>query len=384
MDFSFSEDEDLLQWAIKDFADREVAPKTPDQLKASFRSIVRAMGQLGYLSFRVPDDYGGNSCNLDSLVLLAEGFARVSVPLAHFVATTYQLTLSLARYGTEATKQTWLAPLLGGERLGALAATESAAGVDFGAGLSQAERDGQGYAVTGTKAPVSFGLEADVALTFAGGHAFVVPLDLPGIERSPWRGSGLALAAPAALTFRRVAVPSDALLSREGDGARIHREVGVGSDFRRVITALIALGAAQTALKSAVRYGKERQAFGQPIGKFEGVSEKIAEDATLVEAGRWLCYRALFLMDREKPAAKEAAMCGWWCPRVAYKTLQDTLLTHGHAGFSDDYPFEQMWRDIVGLELISGTEAMLKLAISRELSGRAGVPDPVYPSLELP
>ena len=136
------------------------------------------------------------------------------------------------------------------------------------------------------------------------------------------------------------------------------------SDLNRIIAGLISLGAAQTALRSATQYAKERVAFGRPIIKFEGLSGKLAEHATYIEAARWLCYRALSLKDRDEPHTKEAAMCGWWCPKIAYDAIQDSLLIHGHAGYSDDHPFQQMLRDIVGFEMISGAENMLKLMIN--------------------
>jgi cyclohexanecarboxyl-CoA dehydrogenase len=153
--------------------------------------------------------------------------------------------------------------------------------------------------------------------------------------------------------------------------------MGLFSDFNQVVSGLICLGAAQTAMKLAVAYAKERTAFGRPIAKFEAVSEKIAENSTFIEAARWLCYRALALKDRESPHTKEAAMCGWWCPKVAYQAIKDSLLIHGHAGYCDDHPFQQMLRDIVAFEMISGTENILKLIISHKAMGLVAVPDSV-------
>ncbi|MBI5439876.1 MAG: acyl-CoA dehydrogenase family protein [Deltaproteobacteria bacterium] len=379
MEFRFSPDEDLLRWAVRDFAERAVGPKDPDALRRSFRPLVKTMGSLGYLGLGVPEEYGGNPGNRAGLGVVVEEVARTDLALAHFVATTYEVTLAVARYGSGAAKEAWLPRLAGGEALGCVAVTEPGAGVDFGALASTAEREGGSCRVDGEKAPVSFGLEADVALTLAtaGGAAagLLVPLDLPGVERRPWHGTGLALAAPASLRFREVRVPAGNLLEEGGGGLALDREVGVGGTIRKALCALATLGAAQTALKHAVRYGRERHAFGRAIGKFEGVSEKIAEDATLVEAARWLCYRALFLLDEGKPAEREAAMCGWWGPKVAYRTLQDALLVHGHAGFCDDHPFQQMWRDVVAFELLAGPAQLQRLAISRDLSGAAGVPD---------
>jgi cyclohexanecarboxyl-CoA dehydrogenase len=151
--------------------------------------------------------------------------------------------------------------------------------------------------------------------------------------------------------------------------------MGFSSDFHQIISGLISLGTAQAAMRLAIAYSKQRVAFGSPIAKFEAISEKVAEDATLIEAARWLCYRALALKDQGLLNTKEAAMCGWWCPKVAFQTIENALLIHGHTGYSDDLPLQQMLRDIVAFEMISGTENILKLMVSHKTIGSVAVPD---------
>ena len=131
---------------------------------------------------------------------------------------------------------------------------------------------------------------------------------------------------------------------------------------------------AQNALKTGISYGKDRIAFGRPLVSFGAISGKVAEDATLIEAGRWLCYRALWLKDQGLPNTKEAAMCGWWCPKVATEVIEDALLVHGHAGYSDDYPLQQMLRDVIAFEMIAGQEQVLKLDIAQETIGHVAIP----------
>ena len=169
-------------------------------------------------------------------------------------------------------------------------------------------------------------------------------------------------------------VPIKYRIGDEGEGFQINENMGLFSDFSRVLSGLICLGLAQTALRLAISYAKERVAFGRPIARFEAISGKVAEDATLIEAGRWLCYRALWLKDQGLPNAKEAAMCGWWCPKVAFQVIEDALLIHGHAGYSDDYPFQQMLRDAIAFEMIAGQEQVIKLIIAREVLGRDFAP----------
>jgi cyclohexanecarboxyl-CoA dehydrogenase len=172
-----------------------------------------------------------------------------------------------------------------------------------------------------------------------------------------------------------VCIPAKYRIGDESAGYHLITKMGISSDFHQIISGLISLGAAQTAMRLAIAYSKQRSAFGRPIAKFGAVSGKIAEDATLIEAGRWLCYRALSLKDQGQPNIKEAAMCGWWCPKLAFQVIENALLIHGHSGYSDDLPLQQMLRDIVAFEIIAGTEQILRQIIAQKLIGNIAVPD---------
>ena len=134
------------------------------------------------------------------------------------------------------------------------------------------------------------------------------------------------------------------------------------------------LGTAQSSVEDAISYAKERTAFGRPIANFEGVSFKIAEAATEIEAARWLCYRTLWLGDQGIPHSKESAMCKWFCPEVAVRAIHNALLLHGHLGYSADFPLEQRLRDVIGMEMGDGTAQIMKIIISREIIGREFLP----------
>lgn len=205
----------------------------------------------------------------------------------------------------------------------------------------------------------------------------LIPLSLSGISRSPISQMGLYLSSPASLRFDKIAIPLKYRIGAEGEGPRVNATAGILSSTNKILSGLISLGMAETALSLAVAYSKQRFAFGRPIAKFEGISSKLAEDTTMIEAARWLCYRALFLKDQKLPHTKQAAMSGWWCPRIAYQVIHDSILVHGHAGYSDDHPFQQMLRDVVAFEVISGTEQILKLIIGYESIGPVAVPDSV-------
>jgi cyclohexanecarboxyl-CoA dehydrogenase len=227
-------------------------------------------------------------------------------------------------------------------------------------------------------------MQADVALLFAktdperrttGITAFLVPLGLSGIMKSAIKNMGLFPLAPCSFTIDNACIPAKYRVGDEGEGFRLLTNMGFSSDFHQIISGLISLGAAQTAMRLAISYSKQRVAFGRPLAKFEAISEKIAEDVTFLEAARWLCYRALALKDQGLSNAKEAAMCGWWCPKLAFQVIENALLIHGHAGYSHDFPFQQMLRDVIAFEIIAGSEQILKLTIAQKVVGEIAVPD---------
>ena len=173
------------------------------------------------------------------------------------------------------------------------------------------------------------------------------------------------------IALDHVRVPSSHRLGEEGTG---FRQVMQGFDYNRILIGLGAIGAAQASLEETMTYVKERRAFGRPIAKFEGVSFPIAEAATQLEAARWLCYRALWLADRGLPYTKESAMVKWWAPRLAVETIHECLLLHGHYGYTDELPFGQRMRDVIGLEIGDGTAQIMKIIVARELMGRETLP----------
>jgi cyclohexanecarboxyl-CoA dehydrogenase len=249
---------------------------------------------------------------------------------------------------------------------------------------TRALRDGDFYVLAGEKSPVSFGMDADFALLFAktepdGGagkiSAFLVPLDYSGITRSRNTNMGLLPSPSAEIKLNEVRIPVKYRIGKECEGYIINRNLGLSSDFVRILSGLIPLGLAQNALGLAISYAKKRTAFGKPIGQFQAISGKIAEAATMIEMGRWLCYRALWLKDQGLPHTKEAAMCSWWCPISAYRVIEDALLIHGHAGYSEDHPFQQMLRDVVAFEMIGGTKEMMQLVIAEKTVGKSAIPD---------
>jgi cyclohexanecarboxyl-CoA dehydrogenase len=382
MDLAFSPEQDELVRTLRHFARRELAPRSAhwDRTGEFPWEAWRRMGELGLLGLRVPEAYGGQATDF-----LTFGIAMEEIGRGDF-SCTYGIQLAglageiLGRSGTEEIKRRWLPPTASGLAVVALALTEPGAGSDAANLACRAERDGDGYVITGEKSGISLGMAAQAAIVFArtdpGGRArgvtaFVVPLDLPGVSRSPLRDMGTRAIGRAVLAFDRVRLPVSHRLGEEGTG---FYQVMQGFDYNRIGIALACLGVAQQSVEETMGYVKERKAFGRALARFEGVSFAIAEAATHLEACRWLCYRALWLADQGRPHTKESAMTKWWGPRLAVDTIHQCLLLHGHYGYTDELPFEQRMRDVIGLEIGDGAAEVMKMVVARELMGRESLP----------
>jgi len=382
MDLAFSPEQDELVRTLRQFARRELAPRSAhwDRTGEFPWEAWRRMGELGLLGLRVPEAYGGQDADF-----LTFGIAMEEIGRGDF-SCTYGIQLAglageiLGRSGSEAIKTRWLPPTASGEAVVALALTEPGAGSDAANLACRAERDGDGYVITGEKSGISLGMAAHAAIVFArtdpagrarGVTAFLVPLDLPGVSRSPLRDMGTRAIGRAVLAFDHVRLSASHRLGEEGTG---FYQVMQGFDYNRIGIALACLGVAQQSVEETMGYVKERKAFGHALARFQGVSFPIAEAATHLEACRWLCYRALWLADHGRPHTKESAMTKWWGPRLAVDTIHQCLLLHGHYGYTDELPFEQRMRDVIGLEIGDGASEVMKMVVARELMGRESLP----------
>ena len=382
MDLAFSPEQDELVRTLRQFARRELAPRSAhwDRTGEFPWEAWRRMGELGLLGLRVPEAYGGQRADF-----LTFGIAMEEIGRGDF-SCTYGIQLAglageiLGRSGSEAIKTRWLPPTATGEAVVALALTEPGAGSDAANLACRAERDGDGYVITGEKSGISLGMAAHAAIVFArtdpagrarGVTAFLVPLDVPGVSRSPLRDMGTRAIGRAVLAFDHVRLPASHRLGEEGTG---FYQVMQGFDYNRIGIALACLGVAQQSVEETMGYVKERKAFGHALARFQGVSFPIAEAATHLEACRWLCYRALWLADHGRPHTKESAMTKWWGPRLAVDTIHQCLLLHGHYGYTDELPFEQRMRDVIGLEIGDGASEVMKMVVARELMGRESLP----------
>ena len=382
MDFAYTPEQEELIRTLRIFARKELAPRSQqwDRTGVLPWDAWRQMGELGLLGLRAPAAYGGQDADLVTMGIATEEIARGDFSCTYGIQLANLAGEILGRNGSEEVKRRWLPPTCAGEAIVALALTEPGAGSDAANLACRAERDGDAYVLTGEKSGITLGMAAQAAIVFArtdarkkarGVSAFLVPLDLPGVARSALRDLGSHAGVRAVLSFDHVRIPASHRLGEEGTG---FYQVMQGFDYNRIIIALACLGAAQVSLEETMAYVRERQAFGRALARFEGVSFPIAEAATHLDAARWLCYRGLWLADHGRPYTKEAAMAKWWAPKLAVETIHQCLLLHGHYGYTDELPFEQRLRDVIGLEIGDGTAEVMKIIVARELMGRESLP----------
>lgn len=382
MEFAFSAEHQELIRTLRAFARKELAPRSQQWDKSGGVpwEAWRQMGELGLLGLRVPVEYGGQDADLVTMGIASEEIARADFSCTYGIQLAGLAGEILGRSGDPALRKQWLPPVVRGEALIALGLTEPGAGSDAANLSCRAVREGDAYVITGEKSGISLGTAAQAAIVFAttepgrkarGITAFLVELDRPGVSRSPLRDLGARAVGRAVIAFDHVRIPASHRIGEEGTG---FHQVMRGFDYNRVIIGLACLGVAAVSLEETMAYAKERKAFGRPLARFEGVSFPIAEAATYIEAARWLAYRALWLADRGEPYTKESAMVKWWAPKLAVETIHQCLLLHGHYGYTDELPFEQRLRDVIGLEIGDGTAEVMKLIVARELMGREALP----------
>ena len=382
MDLAFSPEQEELARILRQFARKDLAPHSAewDRTGQFPREAWRRMGELGLLGLRVPAAYGGQESDFITFGIAMEEIGRGDFSCTYGIQLAGLAGEILGRGASEEVKSRWLPPTARGEVVVALALTEPGAGSDAANLACRAERDGDGYVLTGEKSGISLGMVAQAAIVFArtdpagrarGVTAFLVPLDGHGVSRSPLRDMGTRAIARAVLAFDHVRVPASHRLGEEGTG---FYQVMQGFDYNRIGIALACLGVAQQSVEETIAYVKERKAFGRAIARFEGVSFPLAEAATHLEACRWLCYRALWLADQGRPHTKESAMTKWWGPRLSVETIHQCLLLHGHYDYTDELPFEQRIRDVIGLEIGDGAAEVMKMVVARELIGRESLP----------
>ncbi|MEE8246867.1 MAG: acyl-CoA dehydrogenase family protein [Alphaproteobacteria bacterium] len=383
MDFAFTPEQEAIRETARRFAEDRVAPGyQAREAEARFdRSLVREMGALGLIGPELPEDMGGHGLDGVCAGIIIEEIARGDLSMAYTQLLGSLMGSVIALHARPEVARRVVPEIIAGETIVALGLTEPGGGSDAANLKLKARRENEFYVLDGEKTSTSLADQADQIVVFArtgtaaerarGVSAFLIPLDAPGITTSRFDDLGEVIIGRGSVFFDQVRARPEARLGEEGQG---FHHIMRGFDYSRALIGLQCLGPAAASLEETWRYVTEREAFGKPIAKYQGVTGPLAEAETLITAARLLCYKTLWLRDNDRPHTAEAAMCKWWAPQVAFDTIHRCLLTHGHYGYTRDLPHQQRLRDVLGLQIGDGTDQIQKLVIAREKVGRVAVP----------
>ncbi|MFE5732681.1 acyl-CoA dehydrogenase family protein [Streptomyces sp. NPDC056528] len=379
MDLALSEEQEAARRLAEDFVAREVTPHATawDRAEEVDRGIVRKLGAVGFLGLTIPEEYGGSGGDHLAYCLVTEELGRGDSSVRGIVSVSLGLVAkTIASWGDEEQKRTWLPRLASGEALGCFGLTEPGTGSDAGNLATRAVRDGDEYVVNGAKMFITNGTWADVVLLFArtndapghkGVSAFLVPADAPGLTRRPVHGKlGLRGQATAELVLEDVRVPASAMLGPEGRGFTVAMSALAKG---RMSVAAGCVGIARAALDAALRYAGEREQFGKPIASYQLVQELISDISVDVEAARLLTWRVADLIDRGLDFATAASQAKLYASEAAVRAANNALQVFGGYGYIDEYPVGKLVRDARVMTLYEGTSQIQKLVIGRALTG---------------
>ena len=377
-------DEDLqaIGEHARRFATDRVAPGflERDDTRVLDRTLMREMGELGFIAPELPEAYGGQGMGCLAAGVIHEEIARADLSISYINLLASLNGQILSQHGKPEVVKPWLERLTRGDALFAIALTEPRGGSDAGNLRLRVERAGDEYVINGEKTSISAADQADATVVFGrtgsvesaahGVTALLVPMDLPGVATNRFECHGQRAIGRGSIFFENVRVPVDHRLGDENKG---FVQVMQGFDFSRALIGLQVLAVAKVALEETWEYVAEREAFGKPLSAFQGVSHPLADYETQVAAARLLCLQTLWSKDHNLPHTAEAAMCKWWAPKLSYDVIHQCLLMFGHGGY-DRGVMEQRLRDVLGFQIGDGTAQIMKTIIARTKAGRAAVP----------
>ncbi|MDD4307927.1 MAG: acyl-CoA dehydrogenase [Thermoplasmata archaeon] len=376
MNFDLTKEQLMVQSAVRAFAEKEIKPIAAelDRTGDFPWPILRKMGGLNMLGMTVPREWGGAGVDSISYTLAIEELARVCGSTSVIMAVHNSVCCyPIYKFGTDAQKEKFLRPLAEGRKLGGFALTEPSAGSDASAVRATAILDGDYYILNGNKIFITSGCEADTLLVIAstdlskgtkGLTAFIVEKGTPGFSYGSIEDKmGVRASATSELVFENCRIPKENLLGELNGGFRIGMTT---LDGGRIGIAAQAVGIAQGALDEAVKYAKEREQFGRPIGRFQAIQWMLAEMATKIAAARYLVQRAAHLKDSHLAFSKESAMAKLYASRIAMEVANSALQIHGGYGYTKDYAVERFFREAKITEIYEGTSEVQRLVIARD------------------
>lgn len=377
MEFNLSEEQILIRNSAREFAKAELLPGVieRDELQNFPDNLVKKMGDLGFMGIMVDPEFGGSGMDTLSYVLIIEELSKIDASASVIASVNNSLVCyGIEKFGNKKQKYKYLPKLSTGEWVGAFCLSEPEAGSDATSQTTLAVDKGDHYIINGTKNWITNGSRSQVYIVIAqtnkskghkGINAFIVERNTPGFHVGPKENKlGIRGSDTHTLQFNNVKVPKENRIGEDGFGFKFAMKTLSGG---RIGIAAQALGIASGAYELALKYSKERKAFGKEISKHQAISFKLAEMATDIEAARLLVYKAATEKDNNLNYDKSSAMAKLYASKVAMQHTVEAVQIHGGNGFVKDYHVERMMRDAKVTQIYEGTSEIQKIVISREL-----------------
>ncbi|RAJ85994.1 alkylation response protein AidB-like acyl-CoA dehydrogenase [Chitinophaga dinghuensis] len=376
MNFEPTEEQQQIAQTIRDFGKKAILPHVMewDESQEFPVSLFKELGKLGLMGVLVPEQYGGSGLGYLEYVTVVSEIARFCGAIGLSVAAHNSLcTGHILQFGNEEQKQRWLPKLASAEWIGAWGLTEPNTGSDAMNMKCVARKDGDDWIIDGAKCWITHGKSCDVAVVIArtgdvrdshGMTAFVVEKGTPGFSGGKKENKlGMRASETAEMIFTNCRIPAANVLGEVGDGFIQSMKV---LDGGRISIAALSLGIAKGARDAAIKYSKERYQFDQPISSFQGVSFKLADMATEIEAAELLTLQAADMKNRKVKMTQQAAMAKYYASEVAVKVANDAVQIFGGYGYTKDFPVEKFYRDAKLCTIGEGTSEIQKIVIARE------------------
>ena len=377
MDFNLGPNVELVAESAKAFAEKFIRPNVMDWDESQYfpKELLKQAGEFGFMGVLVPESLGGSGLGYHEYVSIIEEISKVDPSIGLSVAAHNSLcTNHILLFGTDSQKNKWIPKLASGEHLGAWGLTENNSGSDASGMSSTAVKDGESWILNGTKNFITHGISGDVAVAiFRTGEkgekrnatAFVIERGTNGFKSGKKENKlGMRASETAEMIFDNCIVSDDNRLGEVGEGFIQSMKI---LDGGRISIAALSLGIAKGAFNAALKYSKERVQFGKPISSFQGISFKLAEMATEIEASELLIHKASFEKNSNRPMTKLSAMCKMYASEVCVRVANESVQIHGGYGYIKDFPAEKFYRDSKLCTIGEGTTEIQKLVISRNI-----------------
>ena len=377
MDFTSTENQKLIAQTVKDFAEKNIRPYLMDWDESQIFpvEVLKKMGELGIMGILVPEEYGGAGLSYFEYITAIQEVAKVCGSVGLSMAAHNSLcTGHIMTFGNEEQKRKYLPKLASAEWIGAWGLTEANTGSDAMRMQCVAKQDGDYYIINGAKNWITHGISGDVAVVLArtgelldskGITAFVIERGTPGFKAGKKENKlGMRASETAEMIFQDCKVHKSQILGNVGDGFVQAMKI---LDGGRISIAALSIGIAKGAYEAALKYSKEREQFGQPISNFQGISFKLADMATRIEASELLTYQAADLKNRGEKMTTESAFAKYYASEVAVYASTEAVQIFGGYGYTKDFPVEKFYRDSKLCTIGEGTSEIQKLVIARNI-----------------